>query len=142
MYTSTCNCASIIFMKYFFFTVLDHKTNNLGDPLRDRLNRKNTIPHIVSRPRGLLAIPENASPTGLTSEYLILKPGVLKMGRSYLVQVRIGHSGKYFPVLTIFVQTSACKPANITLFPFSPFLSILLLFYLFIFCKLLLINRS
>lgn len=127
LYTSTCNCALIIFMKYFLFIVLDHKTNNLGDPLRDRLNRKNTIPHIVSRPRGLLAIPENASPTGLTSEYLILKPGVLKMGRSYLVQARISHSGKYFPVFTTFVQISACKPANIIFFSFfSHFLSVLL----------------
>lgn len=87
----------------FPFIVLDHKSNNLGDPLRDRLNRKNPIPHIVSRPRGFLTLPENASPTGLTSEYLILKPGVLKMGRSYLVQVRIGHSGKYFHFIIIFV---------------------------------------
>lgn len=87
----------------FPFIVLDHKSNNLGDPLRDRLNRKNPIPHIVSRPRRLLALPENASATGLTSEYLILKPGVLKMGRSYLVQVRIGHSGKYFHFIVIFV---------------------------------------
>lgn len=75
---------------------MDHNTNELGDPLRDRLSRKNPVPHIVSRPRGLLAKTESASTTGLTSEYLVLKPGTLKMGRSYLVQVRVVHSGKYF----------------------------------------------
>lgn len=77
-----------------FLTAWGHKSQDWGDPLRDGLDRKRPAPHIVSKPRRLLMLNQDTTTTGLNSEYLILKPGVLKVGRSYLVQARITNSGK------------------------------------------------
>ncbi|GIX77833.1 polycystic kidney disease 1 like 1 [Caerostris darwini] len=63
------------------------ETNQVGDPVRDRLHEQTTVTHLINRPRDSLFLDTYNTTTGFNSEYFILKPGVLRAGHSYLIEV-------------------------------------------------------
>lgn len=78
-----------------FFLVYVHTTNQLGDPVRDStMHQRPSVPHLVNRPRVALTLDACNSTTGFNSEYLILKPGVLRVGNSYLIEVSVRDRGE------------------------------------------------
>ncbi|KFM62503.1 Polycystic kidney disease protein 1-like 1, partial [Stegodyphus mimosarum] len=69
-------------------SVLVNDPYGFGDPLRDNtLQQKPSTPHLVNRPKILLSLDNNSTTTGFVKQYLILKPGALKVGNTYLFQV-------------------------------------------------------
>ncbi|XP_055951462.1 uncharacterized protein LOC129987514 [Argiope bruennichi] len=68
--------------------VFVHETDKMGDPVRDpRLHEIPTVTHLLNRPRNPLFLSRDNTTTGFNSEYFILKPGVLRAGHSYLIEV-------------------------------------------------------
>ncbi|GFT96324.1 polycystic kidney disease 1 like 1 [Nephila pilipes] len=68
--------------------VFGHETNKLGDPVRDsRLHERPTVIHLINRPRIAISLSKDNTSTGFKSAYFTLKPGVLRAGHSYFIQV-------------------------------------------------------
>ncbi|CAL1262001.1 unnamed protein product [Larinioides sclopetarius] len=68
--------------------VFVHETDKIGDPVRDpRLHEIPTVTHLLNRPRTPLFLSSDNTTTGFNSEYFTLKPGVLRAGHSYLIEV-------------------------------------------------------
>ncbi|GBN35300.1 Polycystic kidney disease 1 like 1, partial [Araneus ventricosus] len=68
--------------------VFVHETDKMGDPVRDpRLHEISTVTHLLNRPRTPISLSSDNTTTGFNSEYFTLKPGVLRAGHSYLIQV-------------------------------------------------------
>ncbi|XP_054717513.1 LOW QUALITY PROTEIN: uncharacterized protein LOC129226909 [Uloborus diversus] len=70
------------------YNALENDLFSFGDPVRDNtVDLKLPPPHLVNRPKTLLSLNMADTTTGFNSDTLILKPGILKVGHSYLAQV-------------------------------------------------------
>ena len=65
-----------------------------GDPVVPQQSIVRFDPHIVSKVRYSVVLKPSQTTTGLNKRALVIKKGVFKQGRTYIIQLKIKHKGQ------------------------------------------------